>query len=87
MPAPGARSRLLQPVKSKVLDERILMALRHPDGLWYGFLGPRGPIFYAKGRGSQDLGPLRGSGQPAPGRFMRWAATSTTWRCELDDRR
>jgi iron(III) transport system substrate-binding protein len=41
---------LLQPVKSKVLDERIPAALRHPDGLWYGFSVRARPIFYAKGR-------------------------------------
>ena len=41
---------LLQPVKSKVLDERIPAALRHPDGLWYGFSLRARPIFYAKGR-------------------------------------
>jgi iron(III) transport system substrate-binding protein len=41
---------LLQPAKSKVLDERIPAALRHPDGLWYGFSMRARPIFYAKGR-------------------------------------
>ena len=41
---------LLQPVKSKILEERIPAALRHPDGLWYGFSMRARPIFYAKGR-------------------------------------
>jgi iron(III) transport system substrate-binding protein len=41
---------LLQPVKSRVLDERIPANLRHPDGLWYGFSMRARPIFYAKGR-------------------------------------
>lgn len=41
---------LLQPVKSKVLDESIPAELRHPDGLWYGFSLRARPIFYAKGR-------------------------------------
>jgi iron(III) transport system substrate-binding protein len=41
---------LLQALKSKVLDERIPAALRHPDGLWYGFSLRARPIFYAKGR-------------------------------------
>jgi iron(III) transport system substrate-binding protein len=41
---------LLQPVKSKVLDERIPAALRHPEGLWYGFSMRARPIFYAKGK-------------------------------------
>jgi iron(III) transport system substrate-binding protein len=41
---------LLQPSKSKVLDERIPAALRHPDGLWYGFSMRARPIFYAKGK-------------------------------------
>jgi iron(III) transport system substrate-binding protein len=41
---------LLQPVKSKVLDERIPAALRHPDGLWFGFSQRARPIFYAKGK-------------------------------------
>jgi iron(III) transport system substrate-binding protein len=41
---------LLQPVKSRVLDERIPAELRHPDGLWYGFSLRARPIFYAKGK-------------------------------------
>ena len=41
---------LLQPVKSKALEERVPAALRHPDGLWYGFSLRGRPIFYAKGR-------------------------------------
>lgn len=41
---------LLQPTRSKVLDERIPAALRHPDGLWFGFSMRARPIFYAKGR-------------------------------------
>jgi iron(III) transport system substrate-binding protein len=40
---------LLAPVKSKVLDERIPEALRHPDGLWFAFSVRARPIFYAKG--------------------------------------
>jgi len=41
---------LLQPARSKLLDERIPSELRHPDGLWYGFSLRARPIFYAKGR-------------------------------------
>src|SRR5688572_804643 len=41
---------LLQPVKSKILEEKIPANLRHPDGLWYGFSMRARPIFYAKGR-------------------------------------
>ena len=41
---------LLQPVTSKILQERIPAELRHPDGLWYGFSLRARPIFYAKGR-------------------------------------
>ena len=41
---------LLQPVKSRVLDERIPAELRHPDGLWYGFSMRARPIFYARGK-------------------------------------
>jgi iron(III) transport system substrate-binding protein len=41
---------LLQPVKSKVLEERIPANLRHPEGLWFGFSMRARPIFYAKGR-------------------------------------
>src|SRR5262245_43512473 len=36
---------LLQPTKSKVLEERIPTALRHPDGLWSGFSLRARPIF------------------------------------------
>src|SRR5688500_16229512 len=41
---------LFQPVKSRVLEERIPASLRHPDGLWFGFSMRARPIFYAKGR-------------------------------------
>lgn len=41
---------LFQPVRSKLLEERIPAALRHPDGLWYGFSMRARPIFYGKGR-------------------------------------
>ena len=41
---------LLQPAKSRVLEERIPAELRHPEGLWYGFSMRARPIFYAKGR-------------------------------------
>ena len=41
---------LLQPVQSKVLEERVPASLRHPEGLWYGFSMRARPIFYAKGR-------------------------------------
>lgn len=41
---------LLQPAKSKVLQERIPAELRHPDGLWYGFSLRARPIFHAKGK-------------------------------------
>ncbi|HET7730499.1 MAG TPA: Fe(3+) ABC transporter substrate-binding protein [Usitatibacter sp.] len=41
---------ILQPVRSKVLEERIPAALRHPDGLWFGFSQRARPIFYAKGK-------------------------------------
>jgi iron(III) transport system substrate-binding protein len=41
---------LLQPVKSKVLDEAVPASLRHPDGLWYAFSVRARPIFYAKGK-------------------------------------
>ena len=41
---------LLQPVKSKILEERIPAALRHPEGLWYGFSLRARPVFYAKGK-------------------------------------
>jgi iron(III) transport system substrate-binding protein len=41
---------LLQPVTSKILQERVPAELRHPEGLWYGFSLRARPIFYAKGR-------------------------------------
>ncbi len=41
---------LLQPTRSKVLEERIPAELRHPEGLWFGFSMRARPIFYAKGR-------------------------------------
>jgi iron(III) transport system substrate-binding protein len=41
---------LLQPTRSKVLEERVPAALRHPEGLWFGFSMRARPIFYAKGR-------------------------------------
>ena len=41
---------LLQPVKSRVLEESVPASLRHPDGLWYGFSMRARPIFYAKGK-------------------------------------
>jgi iron(III) transport system substrate-binding protein len=41
---------LLQPTRSKVLQERIPAALRHPEGLWFGFSMRARPIFYAKGK-------------------------------------
>ena len=40
---------LLQPVRSKLLEERIPAELRHPDGLWYAFSVRARPIFYLKG--------------------------------------
>ncbi len=40
---------LFQPVKSRVLDERIPAELRQPEGLWYAFSVRARPIFYAKG--------------------------------------
>jgi iron(III) transport system substrate-binding protein len=40
---------LFEPVKSKVLDERVPASLRHPDGLWFAFSVRARPIFYAKG--------------------------------------
>lgn len=41
---------LLQPTRSKVLQERVPDELRHPEGLWFGFSMRARPIFYAKGR-------------------------------------
>lgn len=41
---------LLQPTRSKVLEERVPASLRHPEGLWFGFSMRARPIFYAKGR-------------------------------------
>ena len=40
---------LFQPVKSRVLDERIPGELRHPEGLWFSFSVRARPIFYLKG--------------------------------------
>ena len=41
---------LLQPTRSKVLEERVPAELRHPEGLWFGFSMRARPIFYAKGK-------------------------------------
>jgi iron(III) transport system substrate-binding protein len=41
---------LLQPARSRLLEEKIPSELRHPDGLWYGFSLRARPIFFAKGR-------------------------------------
>jgi iron(III) transport system substrate-binding protein len=41
---------LLQPAESRLLEERVPAALRHPEGLWFGFSMRARPIFYAKGR-------------------------------------
>ena len=41
---------ILQPVRSKVLEERVPAELRHPEGLWYGFSMRARPIFYVKGK-------------------------------------
>lgn len=41
---------LFQPVRSKVLEERIPGELRQPDGLWFAFSVRARPIFYAKGK-------------------------------------
>ncbi len=41
---------VLQPIHSKVLDERIPASLRHPDGLWYGVSKRVRIIIYAKDR-------------------------------------
>ena len=40
---------LLQPVRSKVLEERIPADLRHPEGLWFAFSMRARVILYAKG--------------------------------------
>jgi iron(III) transport system substrate-binding protein len=40
---------LFQPVRSKVLEERIPGELRHPEGLWFSFSVRARPVFYAKG--------------------------------------
>jgi iron(III) transport system substrate-binding protein len=40
---------LFQPLKSKILQERIPGELRHPEGLWFSFSLRARPIFYAKG--------------------------------------
>ena len=44
------RDGLLQPVHSKVLDERIPEHLRHPDGRWFGLSQRARVILYAKDR-------------------------------------
>ncbi|MEQ1517278.1 MAG: Fe(3+) ABC transporter substrate-binding protein [Usitatibacteraceae bacterium] len=41
---------LFQPVKSKLLEEKIPAELRAADGSWYGFSVRARPIFYAKAR-------------------------------------
>ena len=41
---------LFQPVKSKLLEEKIPGELRAADGSWYGFSVRARPIFYAKSR-------------------------------------
>ncbi len=47
---------LFQPVKSKLLEEKIPRELRAADGSWYGFSVRARPIFYAKARvNAKDL--------------------------------
>jgi iron(III) transport system substrate-binding protein len=41
---------LFQPVKSKLLEEKIPRELRAADGSWYGFSVRARPIYYAKAR-------------------------------------
>ena len=41
---------LFQPIKSKLLEEKIPTELRATDGSWYGFSVRARPIFYAKSR-------------------------------------
>jgi iron(III) transport system substrate-binding protein len=41
---------ILQPVKSKILEERIPANLRHPEGLWFGVSKRVRIIIYAKDR-------------------------------------
>ena len=41
---------LFQPIKSKLLEEKIPAELRAADGSWYGFSVRARPIFYAKSR-------------------------------------
>ena len=41
---------LFQPIKSKLLEEKIPYQLRATDGSWYGFSMRARPIYYAKGR-------------------------------------
>ncbi|MEO0477360.1 MAG: Fe(3+) ABC transporter substrate-binding protein [Planctomycetota bacterium] len=41
-------AKVLQPIDSKVLDERIPESLRHPDGLWFGLSKRVRCIFVAK---------------------------------------
>ncbi len=45
---------VLQPIHSKVLDERIPASLRHPDGLWFGVSKRVRIIIYAKDRVQPD---------------------------------
>lgn len=45
---------LFQPVRSKVLESRIPAALRHPDGLWFGFSARARIIAYSKERVKPD---------------------------------
>ena len=45
---------VLQPIQSKVLDERIPASLRHPDGLWFGVSKRVRIIIYAKDRVQPD---------------------------------
>jgi len=40
---------LLQPIRSKVLEERIPGELRHPEGYWFAFSVRARPIWYVKG--------------------------------------
>ncbi len=40
---------LFQPVRSRLLEERIPGELRHPEGLWFAFSVRARPIFYLKG--------------------------------------
>ena len=40
---------LLQPIRSRALEDAIPGELRHPDGLWFAFSVRARPIFYLKG--------------------------------------